>query len=103
MKIDWSYVGDISQVDLRSWFFNSSDGSRIGRLARILADGDPGQQNFTLIPRFEIDKPAALILKNVDQSYNGMYTFNLLDGTSAQPQSSEVVVFIASTFCSKVK
>ncbi|CAB3986932.1 B-cell receptor CD22-like isoform X1 [Paramuricea clavata] len=95
VKIDWSYVGDISQVDLRFWFFNSSDGSRTGRLARVLEDGDPGQQDFSLIPRFEIDKPATLILKNVDQSYNGMYTFSLLDKKSAQPQTSEVVVFIA--------
>ncbi|CAB3998864.1 limbic system-associated membrane -like [Paramuricea clavata] len=95
VKIDWSFVGDISQVDIRTWFFNSSDGSRTGRLARVIDDGIPGQEDFSLIPRFEIDKPAALILKNVDQSYNGMYIFSLQDGKSVQPQSSEVVVFIA--------
>jgi hypothetical protein len=103
VKIDWSYLGDISQVGARFWFFNSSDGSRTGRLVRVIDDGIPGQGDFSLIPRFEIDKPAALILKNVDQSYNGMYTFSLQDITSPQYQTSEVVVFIASKFCSKIK
>ena len=103
MKIDWSYLGDTSQLETRYWYFNSSDGSRTGRLARIVDDGNPGGEDFSLIPRFEIDKPAALILKNVDQRYNGMYTFDLKLKSSRNILSSKVVVFIASKFCSKIK
>ncbi len=74
-KIDWSFVDVIFQVKFRQWFFNSSDGSRTGQLAAIASDADIVQKNFSLIPGFDIEKPATLILKNVDRSYNGMYTF----------------------------
>jgi hypothetical protein len=98
VKIDWSYVGDISKVNLRTWNFHSSDGSRTGALTVIAFDLDPVRMNFSLIPRFEIEKPATLVLKNVDQSYNGMYTFSLQKQGSGQSELSKVGVFIASKF-----
>ena len=97
-KIDWSYVGAISQMVLRQWFFNSSDGSRAGTLAVIGYNLDPVQQNFSLIPRFGIEKPATLLLKNVDGSYNGMYTFILYIKSRLYPYKSEVAVAIAGKF-----
>ena len=98
MKIDWSYVGDISKVNLRAWYFKTSESSQLGELTAIFLDRDPQPKNTTLIPRFEIEKPATLVLKNVDQSYNGMYTFSLQKQGSGQSELSKVGVFIASKF-----
>ena len=99
MKIDWSYVGDINNVLLRNWSFKSSDGSRTGKLAAIAYNLDPIKMNFSLIPktRFEIEKPAALVLKNVNQTFNGMYTFELYTRPpKGKKYPSKVIVFIAS-------
>jgi hypothetical protein len=99
VKIDWSYVGDISQVQLRTWFFNSRGGSRIGQLTLILFDRVNEPLNTSLIRSFDIERPAALVLKNVDQTYNGMYTFNLQTKLpNSKTYLSEVDVFIASKF-----
>ena len=84
-------------MQFRQWFFNSSDGSRTGQLAAIAFNLDPVQQNFSLLPRFNIEKPATLLLKNVDRSYNGMYTFVLYTHASPYPYKSEVAVAIAGT------
>jgi predicted transcriptional regulator with HTH domain len=39
-----------------------------------------------------------LVLKNVDETYNGIFIFNLLNQYPLQSYLSEVVVIIASTF-----
>jgi hypothetical protein len=98
VKIDWSYVGDISKVNVRTWFFNSSDGSRTAELTQVFKDREREPKDTSVIPEFEIKKPAALVLKNVDQSYNGMYTFSLQKQGPVPPEVSKVVVFIASKF-----
>ena len=98
VKIDWSYVGDISKVNLRAWYFKTSESSQLGELTAIFLDRDPQPKNTTLIPRFEIEKPATLVLKNVDETYNGIYIFGLRNQYPLQSYLSEVVVIIASTF-----
>ena len=94
-KIDWSYVGAISQIKFRTWLFKSRDGSRRGDLVVIFEDGEPESKNLSLLPRFEIQKPATLILMNVDETYNGMYTFVLLRKGSFDTDTSEVTIYIA--------
>jgi hypothetical protein len=101
VKIDWSYIGDITEVTLRIWRFNSSDGSGTVDLTQVFKDRPREPKDTSLIPDFEIEKPAALVLKNVDQSYNGMYTFALQKQRVALPEVSKVGVFIASKFCNK--
>ena len=80
---------------MRTWNFNSSDGSRRGDLTRIFDDMDPTPKDLSLIPRFKIEKPATLILMNVDQTYNGMYTFTVLKKGVTTTDMSEVTVYIA--------
>ena len=99
MKIDWSYVGDIKKVNLRTWIFNSSDGSGTVQLTQVFLDRERETKDTSLIPEFEIEKPATLVLKNVDQRYNGMYTFSLQEQGPVLPEVSKVIVFIASKFC----
>ena len=95
-KIDWSYVGAISQIVLRKWFFKSMDGSRRGDLIVIFEDREPVSKNLSLLPRFKIEKPATLILINVDETYNGMYTFVLIrKDYSSDIDTSEVTIYIA--------
>ena len=94
-KIDWSLTVSASEAQSRTWNFNSSDGSRTGRLTRIFEDMDPGSKDISLLPRFEIEKPATLILMNVDEAYNGMYTFILFRNGAITTDMSEVTVYIA--------
>ncbi|CAB4041646.1 ---NA---, partial [Paramuricea clavata] len=95
VKIDWSYVGDISKVNLRVWYFKTSESSQLGELTVLFLDRDPEPKNTTLIPRFEIEKPATLVLKNVDETYNEIFIFLLRNQYPLQSYLSEVVVIIA--------
>ena len=90
-KIQWSYDDDISKVINRVWYFKSTDGSPREPLAFIVFDGDPQILNST-IPGVDIEKPATLVLKNVDLSYNGTYFFQLVSPGGGE---SDVSVFIA--------
>ena len=94
-KIDWSLTVSPSEAQTRTWNFNSSDGSRRGDLTRIIDDMDPGPKDISLLPRFEIEKPATLILMNVDEAYNGMYTFALFRKGVITIDTSKVTVYIA--------
>ena len=96
MNIKWSFNDDVSQVLSRVWSFTSSDGSFVNkRLAVIIFDGQPQIEDSGL-SGVSIVKPATLLLKNVNQTYNGTYRFDLSgrDGSG----SSQVVVIIASKF-----
>ena len=72
-KITWSFNDDVSQVISRAWYFTSSDGSFVGkRLARIIDDENPQIFNSGL-SGVSIVKPATLLLKNVNQTYDGTF------------------------------
>ena len=95
VNITWSFNDDVSQVFSRVWYFTSSDGSFVDeRLARIIDDENPQIFNIGL-SGVSIVKPATLLLKNVNQTYDGTYRFDL---TGLVGGRSEVVVFIASKF-----
>ena len=96
MNIKWSFSDDVSQVSLREWRFTSSDGSFVNeRLARIIDDDPPQIFNIGL-SGVSIVKPATLLLKNVNQTYDGTYQFQLSAPGGGSP--FEVVVSIASKF-----
>ena len=82
-------------MDSRIWRFTSTDGSfNLKRLARIIDNDEPrifesGLSGVTIV------KPATLILKNVNQSFDGTYQFEL---TTPNGGISDVRVFIASKF-----
>ena len=60
----------------REWYFTSSDGGQTELLATIYFDDEPVIHNSSL-PEVAVEKPATLILKNVDLRYNGTYQFRL--------------------------
>ena len=91
----WSITDDIETFSVRSWTFKPSDGRRRVGLARIIGDDDV--QILTTAYEVAVEKPATLILKNVNLTYDGTYLFSLsTDG------SAEVVVYIAGKFSNTV-
>ncbi|XP_028413748.1 opioid-binding protein/cell adhesion molecule-like isoform X2 [Dendronephthya gigantea] len=92
-RINWTFDDDISTVRFRDWSFTSTDGSFKGlALASISRDG--GIIIETALLEVAVEKPATLVLKNVNNSYDGKYKF-LLFATSSL--ASEVVVIIVVT------
>ncbi len=77
----------------RLWTFTARNGNQ-KLLASII--GDEKYRKLTNSYEFAVEKPATLVLKNVNMSYDGKYKFSL------QPTSgvseSEVVVYIAGKF-----
>ena len=92
-KIVWSFTDDITMISLRHWIFIPSDGRPQVALAIIARDGDV--HILTTLYDFAVEKPATLVLKNVNLTYDGTYQFSLLTA-SASP--SEVFVYIAGKF-----
>ena len=75
----------------RWWYFTSSDGGQSEHLATIYGDDEPRMYNSSL-PEVAVEKPATLILKNVDLRYNGTYQFYLFGGFVSE---AKILVFIA--------
>ncbi|XP_028399323.1 uncharacterized protein LOC114522774 [Dendronephthya gigantea] len=90
-KIEWSFDDNISDVFSRSWSFTSTDGSVNRKVIATVSDDDDPKIRVSF-PVIEVEKPATLVLNNVDRRYDGKYEFHV----SANVQtSSEVTVFIA--------
>ena len=95
VNITWSFSDDVSKVLARVWYFTSSDDSFVNeRLAIILLDGQP-QIDLSGLSGVSIVKPATLLLKNVNETYDGTYRFDL-SAPGGSGSSSRVVVSIAS-------
>jgi hypothetical protein len=95
-NITWKVDDDISDLLNRAWRFTRRGGSKEELLATI-ADDDPRKIRSSLLG-VEIEKPATLLLKNVNQSYNGEYKFSLTTKSASVPETIGVNVFIASKF-----
>jgi hypothetical protein len=79
----------------RAWYFKRKGGSTAEPLATIISNNDPDILKSSL-SGVEIVKPGTLLLKNVNQSYNGIYQFDL---AAFGPRISlDVKVFIAGKF-----
>ena len=92
-KIKWEFDDAISSPRLRFWTFTNSDGSSTESLASIFRNASTDIE--TRLFEVDIERPATLVLKNVNQSYNGMYQFAL---TASIAFTSVVTVSIASKF-----
>ena len=97
VNITWSFNDALSDVVYREWRFTSSDGPFVNkRLARIVRDGQPQIEDIGLSSSgVSIIKPATLLLKNVNQTYDGIYTGLPL-------QDLPVIVFLMLSFLLQV-
>ena len=100
-KITWTYDDDPSQASLSWYFIGRSPGSKEEEIAHISPTSDPILISDNMVPRIAIEKPATLVLKNVDKTYNGEYQFivRVPDGGG----ESSVDFFVAGKFFYKVK
>ena len=96
VTITWSFKVTLSDVSFREWRFTSSDGLFVRKpLASIVRDEAPLVEDSGL-SGVSIIKPATLLLKNVNQTYDGTYRFDLSGPGGGG--SARVVVSIASKF-----
>ena len=93
-RIVWSFDDVIQRLSRRIWSYVYSDG-RIPEVLAIL-DGEDGLSIESSLFEVAVEKPATLVLKNVNETYNGKYQFSLSPSSGAG--TSEVVVFIAGKF-----
>ena len=98
VKIRWKFqVSDISKVKFRIWYFTSSDGRfNDEELAKIVEDEEP-EILTTHLTGVGVEEQATLVLKNVNQTYDGEYVFSLTAG-SANSGLSKVTLIIAGIF-----
>ncbi len=90
----WSYDDVIHVFTRRTWSYVYSN----SRTPKVLAFLD-GENDLKIQPTlFEVavEKPATLVLKNVNETYNGKYQFSLSPSNGVT--TSDVVVFIAGKF-----
>ena len=92
-RIEWNYTG-ISTPTGRFWTFTSSDGRLEQKLlAYIYEENRPVIKTSVL--DVDIEKPATLVLKNINSTYNGTYRFEIAPGRLF----SDVYVFIIGKLC----
>ena len=91
----WSFDDIITTLSRRTWSFTSSDGKHRA-FALAIIDGNGGVQKLTDLFEFAIEKPATLVLKNVNLTYEGTYQFAVLPSVGVG--SSDVDVFITGKF-----
>jgi hypothetical protein len=96
-KISWAFDDVVSHLILRSWHFIRKDGSNSELLASIILDGDPQIYSLPDID-ISVEKPATLVLRNVNQNYSGIYRFNLLGSGARVTLTNSVLVLIARKF-----
>lgn len=95
-NITWTF--DDAKTTSQTFSFTSSDGLRTGSLGIIF--GELLSTTTDILTGINIIKPGTLALSNVDQNYNGTYTF-LLNVNGKPDDSADVIVFIASKFVNK--
>ena len=98
-RITWSFDDVITPLTRRIWYVTSRDARPLVFLALI--DGDGPVRILTTLFDVEVEKPATLVLRNVNLTYNGTYKFDLLPSSGVG--SSEVVVYIAGKLLCKFK
>ena len=98
-RITWSFDDVIDPTTRRIWYVISRDARPLVSLALI--DGDGPVRILTTLFDVEVEKPATLVLRNVNLTYNGTYKFDLLPSSGVS--SSEVVVYIAGKLLCKFK
>jgi hypothetical protein len=93
-KLKWSFVGNPARASLL-WYFTRRGGSKAEELAIKYRTMDVLIANSSL-PGVAIETPATLVLKNVDERYNGKYYFNVV--VSGGGGEVAVEVFVLGTF-----
>ena len=94
-RLKWTFTGDPSRAGLAWHFTRRRNGSKEEELLQKYRNLDATIENSSL-PGVAFEPPATLVLKNVDERYNGKYRFNVqLAGGGGE---AEVELYIAGKF-----
>jgi hypothetical protein len=94
-RVKWTFVGNPARASLL-WYFVRRGGSKIEELAIKFRTDDLLIPNSSL-PGVAIETPATLVLKNINERYNGKYWFSVQ--VYSRVDDAEVEVFVLGTFC----
>jgi hypothetical protein len=94
-RVKWTFVGNPARARLL-WYFARRGGSKIEELAIKFRTDDLLICNSSL-PGVSIETPSTLVLKNINERYNGKYWFNVQ--VYSRVDEAEVEVFVLGTFC----
>ena len=94
-RLKWTFQGDSSQAILVWYFTRRKHGPKEEELAVKFRSSDATPSNSSL-PGVAIEPPATLVLKNVDEHYNGKYRLSVhLAGAGG---TAQVDLYIAGMF-----
>jgi hypothetical protein len=95
VTLQWTY-SDASNVRYWFWYFTSSaSGSKEELIAEIDSSKNLTMVKSSSLHAVRIERPATLVLENVDLKYDGTYRFSL--GATGGGES-KVIVFITGKF-----
>ncbi|CAB4042167.1 Hypothetical predicted protein, partial [Paramuricea clavata] len=89
-RVKYSFVGNPARASL-VWYFARRGGSQVEKLAVKFRTNELVIENSSL-PGVAIETPATLVLKNINERYNGKYWFSVL--VSGRVDDAEVEVFV---------
>ncbi len=93
-RLKWTFPGNPSEASL-AWFFTRSVGAKKEELLASKNRNNPAKIENSSLPRVEIETPTTLVLKNVDERYNGKYRFSVQALVSGE---AAVELYIAGMF-----
>ena len=94
-RLTWTFTGDPSKAALNWYFTRRRDGSKEEEIAAKFRDNPATIENSSL-PGVAFELPATLVLKNVDERYNGKYRFLVV--VLGAGGEAEVELYIAGKF-----
>ena len=95
-RLKWVIKWNPSEASLAWYFTRRRVGSKEERIASKFRNRDAVIDNSSSLPGVAIETPATLILKNVDERYNGKYRFSA--HVTAAIANGQVDLFIAGKF-----
>ena len=95
-NLTWTFDDEPSSLTSRNWFFIPDGGSKKGEKLASIIDGKIKYKNGSGLLGVKIERPATLLLHNVNQSYNGKYEFTIQ--ANDKFHSSFVTVVITGEF-----
>ena len=90
VEIKWTFDDDLDKLIVRVWNYATKN----EELASIIRKGSVQETNSTLSTGAEFNEKGTMVLRNVDDSYNGTYYFQVLV-TGSTGDISYVDVFVA--------
>ena len=94
-RLTWTFTGDPSRAGLAWYFTRRRNGSKEEEIAAKFRNNPAIIENSSL-PGVAVESSATLVLKNVDERYNGKYRFlvQIIGGGG----EAEVELYIAGKF-----